>query len=148
MSEEVPPKVVIELQEGYTFKVSFPGAKNDTFLMDEPPPLGQLNGPNASRVLSAAIANCLSASLLFCLRKGRVNVKKIITEAEPEVKRNKDGYWRVVRVNVKIYPEFDGDVDKDRVSRCLDIFENYCVVTGAVREGIDVNVDVDTVKPK
>jgi hypothetical protein len=28
------------------------------------------------------------------------------------------------------------------VKRCMEIFENYCVVAGAVRSGIEVAVDV------
>lgn len=27
-----------------------------------------------------------------------------------------------------------------RVSRCLELFEDYCVVTGSIREAIEVNV--------
>ena len=30
------------------------------------------------------------------------------------------------------------------MSRCLEIFEDFCVVTASVREGIEIDVKVDT----
>jgi len=144
LSSTENPKVYLELVHDYVFKVSFPDTKLGYFIMDEPSPLGNLEGPNASRVLAAAVGNCLSASLAFCLRKYKVKLKTIKTEVEPVVERNKEGYWRVTRINVKIAPEFEGEVDSAQFNRCLELFEKYCVVTGAVRSGIDVNVNVST----
>lgn len=112
--------------------------------MDEPPPLGTLKGPNASRLLAASVANCLSASLLFCLRKSKVEVEEIETEAEPTVQRNEEGYWRVRHIDVSIKAKLREPVDENKVKRCVAIFEKYCIVTGAVREGIPVEVRVDT----
>jgi len=139
----VKPKVVAELMRDYLFKITFPDA-NTTLIMDEPAPLGKLSGPNASRVLAAAVANCLSASLAFCLRKSKIEVKGVRAEAEPSIERNKEGYWRVTKINVRIKPETADSADQHKVRKCLEIFENYCVVTGAVREGIQVDVQVDT----
>lgn len=136
-------KVTLELERGYRFKVTFPDAEKTTLMMDEPPPLGEMKGPNAARVLAASIANCLSASLIFCLSKSKISVKSMKTEAEPVLARNKEGYWRVTRVNVSLYPELEGSPDQTRVRRCLDIFENYCVVTGAVRNGMTVEAKVN-----
>ena len=51
------PKVEIDLLHDYVFRVSFPDADGTTLVMDEPEPLGRLEGPNASRVLAAAIGN-------------------------------------------------------------------------------------------
>lgn len=144
MSEPPKPKVIVKLVKGYQFKVTFPGVKGEGFEMDEPAPLGALDGPNASRVLAASIANCLSASLLFCLSKSKVEVEDIETEAEPTVERSPEGYWRVKKVVVSIKAKLHEPADKNRVNRCLGIFENYCVVTGAVREGVAVDVSVDT----
>jgi uncharacterized OsmC-like protein len=137
-------KVRLEQVGGYRFKITFPDAENTTLMMDEPPPLGEMRGPNAARVLAASILNCLSASLIFCLSKSKIPVKSMKGEAEPIVERNKEGYWRVTKVNVSLYPEFEGNLDQTRVGRCLDIFENYCVVTGAVRNGLKVDVKVNT----
>ena len=137
-------KVKLEHAGGYRFKVTFPDAENTTLMMDEPSPLGEARGPSAARVLAASIANCLSASLLFCLGKSRIAVKSMRAEAEPIVLRNKEGYWRVTKVNISLYPELEDSSDQTRIKRCLDIFENYCVVTGAVRNGLEVDVKVDT----
>ena len=136
------PKVQIDLLHDYVFRVSFPDAGGTTLVMDEPEPLGSLEGPNASRVLAAAIGNCLSASLAFCLRKSRIDVKGMHAEVKPTLERNKEGYWRVTRMDVRIEPSLDSGADQTRVRRCLEIFENYCVVTGAVRSGIEVAVDI------
>lgn len=141
--EEAKPKATVELVKDYLFKATFPGS-GTTLIMDEPPPLGKLEGPNASRVLSAAVANCLSASLAFCLRKSRVELQGMRAEAEPVIERNKEGYWRITKINVNIKPEIAETSDQNKVKRCLDIFEKYCVATGAVREGILVDVHVDT----
>lgn len=141
--EKAGPKVVAELTENYVFRMSFPDANNVTLIMDEPPPLGNLAGPNASRVLAAAVANCLSASLLFCLRRSKVDVSGIRAEAEPHLERNEDGYWRVTKIDVKIKPYLPASKDQYKTKRCLDIFEKYCVVTGAVRDGIKINVEVE-----
>ena len=144
MAEAEKPKVHVKLLEGYQFKVSFPGTQSEGFVMDEPAPLGSLVGPNAARVLAASTANCLSASLLFCLRRSKVEVEDIETEAEPTVERNEEGYWRVRQVDVSIRAKLKEPADKARVQRCLEIFEKYCVVTGAIRSGLPVNIKVDT----
>ena len=144
MSEPAKPIVRVRLLGGYKFKVEFPGTKSDGFVMDEPDPLGGLEGPNASRVLAASVANCLSASLLFCLNKSRIEADGIEARAEPRMERDEKGYWRVRRVDVSISAKLRKPADKSRVDRCLDVFENYCVVTGAVRNGIDVGVTVNT----
>lgn len=144
MSESIKPRVKVKLIKDYQFQVIFPDTMSEGLIMDEPPPLGVLKGPNASRLLAASVANCLSASLLFCLRKSKVNVENIEAEAEPTVLRNEEGYWRVKRIDVSIKAVFAEKVDQERIKRCLEIFEKYCIVTGAVRAGIQVDVKVDT----
>ncbi len=136
-------KVTLEHLEGYRFKITFPDAEKTTLIMDEPPPLGGLRGPNAARVLAASLLNCLSASLMYCLDKSKVSVKSMKAEAEPVVERNREGYWRVTKVNVSLHPELDANSEQTRVRRCLEVFENYCVVTGAVRNGLSVDIEVN-----
>jgi organic hydroperoxide reductase OsmC/OhrA len=132
----------VELLRDYEFRVKFDVENVDALIVDEPPPLGRSVGPNASRLLSAAVGNCLSASLLFCMRKAKVEVKKLKTVVRTSLARNREGYWRVTHIKVKIEPEINLE-NASGFKRCLNIFERYCVVTESVREGIDVKVEVE-----
>lgn len=139
---DAPATVTLSLEGGYRFRADF-GDSFETLLMDEPPPLGDSDGPNASRVLAAAIGNCLSASLLFCLRRSHIDVVSFTTEVYVVPDRNERGRLRIPSIRVRLSPVLAGDA-RERASRCLDIFEDYCVVSASVRDGIDVTVAVDT----
>ena len=67
MSESTQSVSLIQVQD-YQFDVGF-GAAGPALRADEPPPLGQGSGPSPVQLLAAAVGNCLSASLLFALRK-------------------------------------------------------------------------------
>ena len=108
--------------------------------MDEPPPLGHDVAPNAARVLAAAIGNCLSASLVFCLGKADVAVRDLYTEVDVEVVRNDQKRLRVGKVNVTIHTGLPPD--DAALGRCRGTFEDFCIVTESVRRGIDVSVRV------
>ncbi len=139
MSEEVT--VALELERDYRFDVDFGNERWPSLLMDEPEPLGAGDGPNASRVLAAAVGNCLSASLLFCLRKARIEVGGLRTTVTATMDRNERGRLRVAAMRVRIEPEVAPE-DVPRMDRCLQLFEDFCVVTASVRGGIDVGVEV------
>jgi uncharacterized OsmC-like protein len=132
--------------EGFKFDTEFDGEKMANLMFDEPEPVGEDEGPNAARVLGAAVGNCLSASLLFCLQKARVEVEDMTTDVHGIVTRNEEKRLRVtgleVRITATIPPE-----DQDRVPRCLKIFEDFCVVSGSVRKGVDIDVEVDILNP-
>ena len=141
--DEKPIVTTMELQDGYRFLVHFDQDGVAPLLMDEAPPLGEAQGPSPSRVLAAAIGNCLSASALFCLRKARVAVKGMRTTVETRMNRNAAGRLRIggvtVRIAVDVAPE-----DGPRMRRCLGLFEDFCVVTQSVRGGIPVDVSLET----
>jgi len=132
--------IILERVKGFEFRVKFDKPFPE-LLMDEPPPVGDDYGPNATRVLSAAIGNCLSASLMFCLQRSKLVVDTVRAEVTPIVARNEEGRWRIQRINVKLYFTMTED-DPKRYQRCVDIFENYCIVTSSVRQGIPVDVEV------
>ena len=72
-------EVGLTLRDGYAFTVDFAAGEGPPLVVDELPPLGEANGPNPARLLAAAVGSCLSASLLFCLRKSRVEVSQLRT---------------------------------------------------------------------
>ncbi len=139
MSETVLTK--LELIEGYKFNAVFDAEGVPNLVVDEMKPIGEGVGPNPSRLLSTAVGHCLSSSLLYCLGKAKVNVKKLETTIEAKVERNAEGYLRITGLDVQIRLEVNEE-DKLRVPRCLSIFENYCTVTQSVRRGIEVQVKV------
>ena len=105
-------------------------------------PIGHDTAPNAARFLSAAIGNCLSASLLFCARKAKVQLGPIRTVVRTQILRDGRGRLRIGKIEVRIDPRIP-DAEKRKALRCLDLFEDYCVVTQSVRQGIDVQVAVE-----
>jgi uncharacterized OsmC-like protein len=132
--------------EGFQFVTEFDGQKMADLLMDEPEPLGQDEGPNAARVLGAAVGNCLSASLLFCLKRARVDVEGMRTEVSGRITRNEAGRFRIAGISARIVTAIPSE-DQDRVNRCLGVFEDFCIVSGSVRQGIEIDVEVEVVTP-
>ena len=139
-------EITLELQEGYRFLVDFGDERLPRLLVDEPAPLGDGAGPNAVRLLGAAVGNCLSASALFCLQKAHVDVRSMRTRVQLSQERDDRGRLRVSRIDVSLHPEV-ADADRPRIHRCLELFEDFCVVTQSVRGGVDVRVTVDTGRP-
>jgi uncharacterized OsmC-like protein len=131
----------VEQQQGYEFKVRFDWQEAPDVNMDEPPPLGQQHGPNASRLLAAAVGNCLSASLLFCLQKNDAPSNSIRADVSCILERNDKQRLRIGALEVEISldsPSFEAT----RLKRCLEMFEDFCVVTASIRDGIPINVSV------
>ena len=108
---------------------------------DESAPLGGDSGPNPSRMLVAAVANCLSASLLFSLRKYKNTPGTIVTRATARLERNEQKRLRVAHIDVAIELP-DAAADYAQIERLLEQFEDFCVVTESVRQGVEVNVSV------
>lgn len=133
--------VTLRRQEGMEFLVDFGPDQAEEMRVDETPPLGEGNGPDAVRLLAAAVGQCLSSSLLFCLAKARVPVQGLQTVVEGRIERNEQGRLRVAGLRVRLEPGIMGDTAG--LDRCLDIFENFCTVAESVRRGIEIDVEVD-----
>ena len=140
MSELISTRLM--LIEGYRFKVEFDVYGIPSLVVDEMKPIGKEEGPNPTRLLSAAVGHCISSSLLYCLGKAKVKVKKLETTVQANVERNKEGYLRIPGLDVQVRLEVSEE-DKARVPRCLKVFENYCTVTQSVRKGIEVKVRIN-----
>jgi organic hydroperoxide reductase OsmC/OhrA len=135
--------VTLSLEDGYRFAVDPGIAGAEAFHVDEPPPLGAGSAASPSRVLAAAMASCLGSSLLFCLRKARIDVRSLRVQARGTMVRNARGRLRVGGLHLELFPEVTA-ADEQRMQRCLEIFEDFCVVTESVRQGIPVVVGVET----
>ena len=142
MATERVHRTRIRLVQDYEFAAEFAEVPNTAPLVfDEPPPLGESRGPNAAAVLGAAVGDCLAASLAFCLHKSRVNMDHLEAEVVTRVSRNEDGKLRIAGIDVALKPEID-DADQGRLLRCQQLFENFCIVTQSIRQGIPINVTV------
>ncbi|HSJ23914.1 MAG TPA: OsmC family protein [Longimicrobiales bacterium] len=140
--EAVDFAVSLKLEDGYRFTADFLQDDVPELLLDEPAPLGEGAGPNAARVLAVAVGNCLAASLLFCLKRARIEVQALRADVSGTMERNERGRLRITDVDVKLHPVV-AEADVPRMQRCLDVFEDFCVVTQSVRDGLNVNVGVD-----
>jgi len=131
----------LEQQDAYQFDINF-NLPNVTHLTaDEPTPLGKGGGPNASRLLVAAAANCLSAGLLFCLTKENAPAHSLKTEATGHVERNKQGRLRVSLITIKLTLN-SKLAHIERLDKCLHNFEQFAVVAASIRQGIPMQVSV------
>lgn len=134
--------VTLKLVHDYEFVAEFddvPGAQPIVF--DEPQPLGGNRAPNAAAMLGAAVGNCLSASLAFCLRRSRIELEALTAHVTTHITRNERGRFRIGRIDVELEPKLKG-IDAPKFERCEDLFEDFCIVTASVQKGIPVNVSL------
>ncbi|MDD1743956.1 MAG: OsmC family protein [Methanomassiliicoccales archaeon] len=137
--EEQTCEIRIEMLQEYQFKVSFSREELEPLLMDEPQPVGKGQYPNAGLLLAAATGNCLASSLSFCLRRARVELKGMTALVRTKVERNEKGRLRITGIEVELMP-LVGDLKRFEI--CRDVFEDFCIVTESIRQGIPVKVDV------
>lgn len=128
-------------QADFRFETHFDNAALPALVTDEPPPLGQDAGPNPARLLLLSVANCLSASLLFALRKFKAEPGPLSTRASASLQRNEQGRMRVAQIEVEIHLGVPA-AGLPQLDRALAQFEDFCVVTQSVRAAVPVAVRV------
>ncbi|MDN7126062.1 OsmC family protein [Pseudidiomarina sp. 1APR75-33.1] len=131
-------EVKLELIDNYKFEIDF--GDFGQIMTDEPEPLGEGDGPNPSRLLGAAVANCLAASLMFAIRKYKGDPGKVSAKVKGDMERV-DGRWRVTHLFVELALG-NRAAAIDKLDRILGQFEDFCVVTQSVRSGIEVAVTI------
>lgn len=142
MTDEIVQHVTITRAKDFEFDVQFPDLpERVTLHTDESPPLGSAHGPSPAALLGAAIGNCLAASLVFCLQKRRGHVDAMTAEVKTRIARNAVGRYRIAGIDVELTPDVSMG-DQDRLSFCESRYEDFCIVTESVRQGIPVNVSV------
>nr|WP_137939362.1 OsmC family protein [Chitinivorax sp. B] len=138
MAEQIV--ITLTQQHDYQFLIDF-GEPVPTLLTDESAPLGQDAGPDPTRLLATAVANCLAASLLFALRKFKNQPEPIQAKATVTMTRNLTNRLRIGDIAVELQIGQQA-VDVAQLDRILGQFEDFCVVTQSVRQGLPVSVKV------
>lgn len=133
--------IALDLKENYRFGVRYDLPTVPPLEVDETPPIGEGAGPSPSRMLATAVAHCLASSALYCLRKARVPVQGMRVVAHGRLVRNEKGRLRMGGISVELHPQV-AEEDLPRMHRCLEIFEDFCVITQSVRAGLPVDVAV------
>jgi len=133
-------KVSLEQKNDFHFAVGF-GEGIPPLHTDEQPPLGKGAGPSPDQLLAAAVGNCMSASLLFALRKFKQSPEPLRTEVELATGRNAANRLRVQRIAVRITLGAPA-ASLQHLERALSQFEQFCTVGESVRQGIPVDVEV------
>lgn len=130
-------------QQNFQFRNDF-GASVPPLVTDESAPLGEGEGPAPQQLLLAAVANCLSASLLFSLRKFKQQGEPLQTQASCLIDRNEAGRLRVMSIDVtlRLGQPANGIEHLDRI---LGGFQEYCTVSQSVGHGIPIRVQVQDV---
>lgn len=130
----------LEQQRDYQVAIWWDDAK-PPIIADEPPPLGGGQGPAPSQLLLGAVANCMTDSLVFALRKFRLEAEPLSTTATAEVGRNAEGRQRILSIAVRISMSRVPD-DTAKLERVLGQFEQFCTVGQSVAQGIPTQVSV------
>jgi len=128
--------------DGYKYDITFDELPNVKLTSDEPAPVGKADGVTAAMLLSSAVGHCLTSSFLFCLEKSRVKAKDLSTDVELIMERNQKGRWRVKEIKVRMKPLVDS-IDAEKLERCKGFFQDFCIVSASVREGIRIDVEVE-----
>ncbi len=139
MTDSVPTVHLTQLLD-YQFGMDF-GPGLPTVLGDEPPPLGQGQGPTPVQLLAAAVGSCLSDSLLYALRKFRQQPEPIRCTVQAQVGRNAEGRMRVLGITARLTLGVPAG-QLQHLDRVLSQFEAFCTVTQSVGQGIPVAVSV------
>lgn len=134
------PSVRLVQQSDYQFAIYY-NEDRDPIMGDEPPPLGKSQGATPSQFLLAGVANCLSDSLLFALRKFKQNPEPIETRASCQIGRNSENRLRILVIDVELRIGVPG-ATLENLERVLAQFQDFCTVSASVGLGIPINVTV------
>jgi uncharacterized OsmC-like protein len=132
----------LEQVEKYQFTVRFAEAPFPGLTVDEPPPIGADHGPNPVQSLAMAVGHCMSSTLVNTLERARVRVAPLRTTVSAVVGVNAHGRRRVQHLTVSITTRPLDEADRARFEQCVQIFPDFCTVSGAVRDGIPIEHSV------
>ncbi len=133
-------QVSLVQQNDYRFDIQFGGAI-PVLTGDEPAPLGTGLGPSPVQLLTAAVGNCLSDSLLFALRKFKQAPEPMRCDITSQVGRNPEGRLRVLGMTAQLTLGVPA-ASLQHLDRVLEQFEAFCTVTQSVGQGIPITIEI------
>lgn len=133
-------QVSLVQQHDYCFDIHF-GGDIPVLTGDEPAPLGTGLGPSPVQLLSAAVGNCLSDSLLFALRKFKQAPEPIRCDITSQVGRNPEGRLRVLAMTAQLTLGVPA-ASLLHLDRVLEQFEAFCTVTQSVGQGVPITIEI------
>lgn len=133
-------QVSLVQQHDYRFDINF-GGDIPLLTGDEPAPLGTGLGPSPVQLLSAAVGNCLSDSLLFALRKFKQAPEPMRCDITSQVGRNPEGRLRVLAMTAQMTLGVPA-ASLQHLDRVLEQFEAFCTVTQSVGQGIPITIEI------
>jgi uncharacterized OsmC-like protein len=95
-------------------------------------------------VLALAVGHCMSSTLVNTLVRAHVRVTPLRTSVRATIGVNERGRRRVRGLTVKIATRPIDEADRERFDHCVEIFPDYCTVSGAVREGVPIDHSVES----
>ncbi len=140
MDEPQTRVVALEQRKDFEFDTRFEGVQQ-SLRTDEPPPLGGAAGPDPTQLLAAAVGNCLTASLLFALRKHRVQAEPLAAHVVATIDRNDKGRLRINGMVARLRLGKPG-ASLPGLDRVLAVFQDFCTVTQSLHTAIPVTVSV------
>jgi organic hydroperoxide reductase OsmC/OhrA len=66
-----------------------------------------------------------------------VDVQELRVTVEGTMSRNERGRLRIAGLQVRLEPVVPAD-QRPRMARCLELYEDFCLVTQSVRQGIAI----------
>ena len=144
-------KVSIKLKKEMIFELQNIYKNLDSLLIDETlEDKIERVGPDAASLLGMAVISCLSASFIFCMEKRNLTLDNLEAKADISFKELKQGYKRIDSIDVKIIPKTDDADVLKRIKQCIKelksgqmFFEESCIITPSIREGINIQVKVE-----
>lgn len=144
MPNESISEVGIKSEEVMIFRCDLGQIKmNDLFIDDHHKKTTEKIGPNPSKLLALSVLGCLAASFTFCVQNRDSSLSNIEGKAVITSRRNDKGFWRVKKIDIKLYPKIDNPKIRKIADQCRKFFEQFCIISESVREGIEINVNLD-----
>ncbi len=144
MPNESISEVGINSEEEMIFRCNLGQIRmNDLFIDEQHRKPTDKIGPNPSKLLALSVLGCLAASFTFCLQKRNFSLSNIEGKAVITSIRNDKGFWRLKKIDIKLIPKIDNPKIRKGADQCRKFFEQFCIISESVREGIEINVNLD-----